>query len=40
MDALTTALPVRRSISEGGSAESAQLKQAIKANLRGLGYGG
>jgi hypothetical protein len=40
MNALTTAQPVRRSLSEGGFAESAKLEQAIKANLRGLGYGG
>jgi type I restriction enzyme M protein len=31
---------VRRSLGEGGFAESAKLEQAIKANLRGLGYGG
>ena len=29
-----------RSLGEGGFAESAKLEQAIKANLRGLGYGG
>ena len=50
MSALTTAQPVRRSFSEGGFAESATLEhlsavalakaEAIKANLRGLGYGG
>ena len=32
--------PVRRSLGGGGFAESAKLEQAIKANLRGLGYGG
>lgn len=40
MKALTTTQPGRRSFSEGGFAESAKLEQAIKANLRGLGYGG
>jgi hypothetical protein len=30
--------PARRSFSEGGFAEPAKLEQAIKANLRGLGY--
>jgi hypothetical protein len=40
MKSLTTAQPVGRSFSEGGFAESAKLEQAIKANLRGLGYGG
>jgi type I restriction enzyme M protein len=29
-----------RSYSKEGFAESAKLEQAIKANLRGLGYGG
>jgi len=32
------AQPVRRSLDEGGFAESAKLEQAIKANLRGLGF--
>lgn len=45
MSALTTAQLGRRSPElaewgEGGFAESAKLEQAIKANLRGLGYGG
>ena len=40
MTSLTTAQLVRRSLGEGGFAESAKLEQAIKANLRGLGYGG
>jgi hypothetical protein len=40
MNALTTAQPVRRSFSEGGLAEAAQLDKAIQTNLRGLGYGG
>ena len=40
MNALTTAQLGRRSLGEGGFAESAKLEQAIKANLRGLGYGG
>ena len=31
--------PALRSFSEGGFAESTQLEQAIKTNLRGLGYG-
>ena len=39
MNALSTAQLVHRSFSEGGFAESAKLEQAIKANLRGLGYG-
>ena len=34
------AQPARRSLSEGKFAESVQREQAIKANLRGLGYGG
>ena len=40
MKALTTAQLARRSFSEGGFAESAKLEKAIKANLKGLGYGG
>ena len=32
--------PTLRSFSEGGFFESAKLEEAIKANLRGLGYGG
>jgi len=32
--------PALRSFSEGGFAESAKLEKAIKANLKGLGYGG
>ena len=40
MDALTADQLGRRSFSEGGFAESAKLEKAIKANLRGLGYGG
>ena len=40
MNALTTAQLGRSSLGEGGFAESATLEQAIKANLRGLGYGG
>jgi hypothetical protein len=34
------AQPTRRNFSAGGFAESAKLEQAIKANLKGLGYGG
>jgi len=34
------ARPVRRGLSQGRFAESAKLEQTIKANLRGLGYGG
>ena len=34
------AQPVRRSLGEGGFAESAKLEQVIKASLGGLGYGG
>ena len=33
------AQPVRRRPGEVGFAESAKLEQAIKANLKGLGYG-
>lgn len=40
MNALITAQPVRRSVSEDGIAESAKLEHAINANLRGLEYGG
>jgi len=40
MNSLTTAPLGRRSLSEGGFAASAKLEQAIKANLKGLGYGG
>ncbi|SFN54111.1 hypothetical protein SAMN05216289_12931 [Dokdonella immobilis] len=40
MSVKTTAQPVRRSLSEGGFAESANLEEAMKANLGGLGYGG
>lgn len=34
------AQPVRRRPGEVGFAESAKLEHTIKANLRGLGYGG
>ena len=40
MKSLTTAQPALRSFSEGGFVESAKLEKAIKANLKGLGYGG
>ncbi len=40
MSALTTAQPARRSVGEGGFAESAKLEKQSKANLRELGYGG
>ena len=39
MKSLTTAQLGRRSLGEGGFAESAKLERAIKANLKGLGYG-
>lgn len=40
MSAQITTQRGHRSLGEGGFAESAKLEQAIKANLRGLGYGG
>jgi len=39
MSAPTIAQLGRRSLGEGGFAEVAKLEKAIKANLRGLGYG-
>ncbi len=32
------AQPARRSLGEGGFAESAKLEQQIRANLKGLGF--
>ncbi len=39
MKSMTRAQLVRRSLGEGGFAESAKLEQAIKAKPKGLGYG-
>ena len=38
MNALTTAQPVHRTVSEGGFAKSAKLEDRIKKNLEGIGY--
>lgn len=38
MNALPTAQLGRRSLGEGGFAESAKFELAIKAKLRGLGF--
>jgi hypothetical protein len=38
VSALSTAQLGRRSLGEGGFAESAKLEQAIRTNLRGLGF--
>ena len=40
MNSLTTVQLGRRSIGEDWFAESEKLEHAIKANLRGLSYGG